>query len=166
MNHPSTDSFEGGASLQSSVFGFQTSSVPPVPPQAVALVDTLSSDPVPLQVRRQRVRNGSKRKRDLAAVRMAEELELLERIEISMEAAGEHWDLARAALRASVPESTWHLWLEPLVGVAVDGDTLVLAAPERVWAWTERRYSHLIEEALLAHTPYEHVRFVCSEEAG
>jgi chromosomal replication initiator protein len=51
-------------------------------------------------------------------------------------------------LEASVPESTFRLWLEPLEAVAVEGDTLFLSAPEGIRAWTERRYSSLIEEAL------------------
>jgi len=58
------------------------------------------------------------------------------------------WQATRKRLEGSVPESTYRLWLEPLEAVGVEGDTLFLSAPEGIRAWTERRYSSLIEEAL------------------
>jgi chromosomal replication initiator protein len=58
------------------------------------------------------------------------------------------WRATQDRLRASVPDSTYRLWLEPLEAVATDGDTLRLSAPEGVRAWAERRYSSLIVEAL------------------
>ncbi|HEX5984775.1 MAG TPA: chromosomal replication initiator protein DnaA [Solirubrobacterales bacterium] len=58
------------------------------------------------------------------------------------------WRAAQERLKASVPSSTFSLWLEPLEAVGVEGDTLYLAAPEGIRAWTERRYSSLIAEAL------------------
>jgi chromosomal replication initiator protein len=58
------------------------------------------------------------------------------------------WRAVRERLKASVPESTYRLWLEPLEAVGAEGDTLFLTAPEGIRAWTERRYSSLIEEAL------------------
>ena len=51
-------------------------------------------------------------------------------------------------LRASVPESTFKLWLEPLDLEGVQGETLFLSAPDGIRAWVERRYSSLIREAL------------------
>jgi chromosomal replication initiator protein len=51
-------------------------------------------------------------------------------------------------LRASVPPSTFQLWLEPLRVVGAQAETLLLSAPEGIRAWTERRYSGLIREAL------------------
>ena len=59
------------------------------------------------------------------------------------------WEATQKRLRASVPESTYRLWLEPLRAVGVDGETLHLEAPEGIRAWTERRYSTLIGEALV-----------------
>jgi chromosomal replication initiator protein len=53
-------------------------------------------------------------------------------------------------LKASVPESTYRLWLEPLEAIGIEGETLFLTAPEGVRAWSEKRYSSLIEEALSA----------------
>jgi len=58
------------------------------------------------------------------------------------------WQATRERLRASVPESTYRLWLEPLEPAGVEGETLFLTAPEGTRAWAERRYSALIAEAL------------------
>jgi chromosomal replication initiator protein len=58
------------------------------------------------------------------------------------------WRATQERLRASVPESTYRLWLEPLQVTAADSETLYLTAPEGIRAWAERRYSALIAEAL------------------
>ncbi len=58
------------------------------------------------------------------------------------------WRTTQERLRASVPESTYRLWLEPLRALDARGDTLHLAAPEGIRAWAERRYSALIAAAL------------------
>lgn len=58
------------------------------------------------------------------------------------------WEQIRSRLRASVPPSTFELWLEPLKVVGAEGGTLFLQAPEGIRAWTERRYSGLIRAAL------------------
>ncbi|HSS32313.1 MAG TPA: chromosomal replication initiator protein DnaA [Solirubrobacterales bacterium] len=58
------------------------------------------------------------------------------------------WRATQDRLRASVPESTYRLWLEPLRAAGRDGETLYLSAPEGIRAWTERRYAGLIAEAL------------------
>jgi chromosomal replication initiator protein len=58
------------------------------------------------------------------------------------------WGEVREKLRASVPDSTFKIWLEPIAAVGVQGQTLHLTAPERVQAWVQRRYSPLIVEAL------------------
>jgi chromosomal replication initiator protein len=58
------------------------------------------------------------------------------------------WRATQKRLKASVPESTYRLWLEPLEAAGADSETLYLAAPEGIRAWTERRYSSLIAEAL------------------
>jgi hypothetical protein len=136
---------------------------PPVPPQAAVLEQTLALDPVPLAIRRQRVSNGSKRRRDIAAVRMAEELELLERAVADPGEAAEAWRVAAERLRNSVPESTYRLWLEPLSAFALEGDTLILAAPEGIRNWTKRRYSHLICEALRG-TEFSKIRLIAGGE--
>jgi len=142
---------------------------PEVPPQAVVL----AADPVPLEVRKLRVANGSQRKRDHAAVRMAEELEQLERIDAmrSRVACGEVadapevWARVLGALRAAVPESTFKIWLEPVATVAGDGTTLFLSAPDGIATWVERRYSTLIRDALQG-TGYTDVQFVAAAGGG
>jgi chromosomal replication initiator protein len=58
------------------------------------------------------------------------------------------WQTAQERLRASVPESTYRLWLDPLEAAGVEGETLYLTGPEGIRAWAERRYSALIAEAL------------------
>ena len=58
------------------------------------------------------------------------------------------WRQVQERLRSSVPEATYNLWLDPLEAVGAEGDTLFLTAPEGIRAWTERRYSALIAEAL------------------
>ncbi|HET6997754.1 MAG TPA: chromosomal replication initiator protein DnaA [Solirubrobacterales bacterium] len=58
------------------------------------------------------------------------------------------WRATQERLQASVPESTFRLWLEPLQVVGADADALYLTAPEGIRAWAERRYSALISEAL------------------
>jgi chromosomal replication initiator protein len=70
-------------------------------------------------------------------------------------------------LRSSVPESTYRIWLEPLDAVGVEGETLFLSAPEGIRAWTERRYSNLIAEALAAlDSPVCQVSFAEPPAAG
>lgn len=59
------------------------------------------------------------------------------------------WGEVRERLRASLPPSTFELWLEPLEAVAAHGETLYLHAPEGIRAWTERRYASLIRAALV-----------------
>ena len=58
------------------------------------------------------------------------------------------WRAIQDRLRDSVPDSTFSLWLEPLEPTGADEETLYLTAPEGIRAWTERRYSSLITEAL------------------
>jgi chromosomal replication initiator protein len=60
------------------------------------------------------------------------------------------WQDVRGRLRASVPASTFQLWLEPLEVVGAQGERLYLSAPEDIRAWSERRYSGLIRDALRA----------------
>jgi chromosomal replication initiator protein len=70
------------------------------------------------------------------------------------------WRAARERLKSSVPASTYRLWLEPLEAVGSDDGTIFLTAPESVRAWSERRYSSLIAEALRdAGTGLESVSF-------
>lgn len=77
------------------------------------------------------------------------------------------WRATQERLKASVPESTYSLWLEPLQVAGAEGQTLYLTAPEGIRAWTERRYSSLIAEALAElDSPLEHVSFAEPREAA
>ena len=58
------------------------------------------------------------------------------------------WDKVQERLRASVPASTFQLWLAPLEPLGIQDEVLYLSAPDEIRAWTERRYSGLIREAL------------------
>jgi chromosomal replication initiator protein len=58
------------------------------------------------------------------------------------------WQEVRQRLRASVPDSTFDLWIQPLRALGVRGTTLHISAPTGIRAWVERRYSDLIREAL------------------
>ena len=79
------------------------------------------------------------------------------------------WRAVQQRLRSSLPEATYRLWLEPLKAVGADAETLFLSAPDRIRAWSERRYSDLIVEALeAAGSPLRRVSFAepsqaCSE---
>src|ERR1700709_2772900 len=75
------------------------------------------------------------------------------------------WRATQDRLRASVPESTFRLWLEPLRAVGADADSLYLTGPEGIRAWAERRYSSLSGQALAAAgTPLRQVHFTAGEE--
>ena len=70
------------------------------------------------------------------------------------------WRATRERLKSSVPESTYLLWLDPLEAVGIEGETLFLTGPDSVRAWSERRYTSLIAEALRdAGTGLERVSF-------
>jgi chromosomal replication initiator protein len=70
------------------------------------------------------------------------------------------WRAIQERLQGSVPDSTYRLWLEPLEATGVEGETLFLSAPDGIRAWTERRYTSLIAEALEAvDSPLRHVSF-------
>jgi chromosomal replication initiator protein len=74
------------------------------------------------------------------------------------------WRATQERLRASVPDSTYRLWLEPLKATGSDRDTLYLAAPESIRAWAERRYTALIVAALAdSKTPLRRVSFAPPE---
>jgi chromosomal replication initiator protein len=55
------------------------------------------------------------------------------------------WAEVREALAASLPPSTFELWLEPLRAESLRDGTLVISAPGASRAWVERRYGDLVE---------------------
>ncbi len=62
------------------------------------------------------------------------------------------WQRVRDEVRASLPPSTYKLWLEPLRPLSIDGTRLYVTGPARVRTWVERRYAHRLEAALRQHT--------------
>ncbi len=60
------------------------------------------------------------------------------------------WQDIRAALRESVGERTYELWLAPLRCVGLDGDTLVLAGPPQVSQWASARLGSALRAASAA----------------
>jgi chromosomal replication initiation ATPase DnaA len=53
----------------------------------------------------------------------------------------------RAFLRESVGESQYEIWLAPLELIAVDGGTLVVAAPAATTSWVRSRFGRLLGAA-------------------
>ncbi len=112
------------------------------------------------------VEDGSKRKRDLAGyerVKAAEVGAMERRFAETRRVSQGVLATVKERLRASVPGSTYRLWIEPLRAVDAQSGILYLTAPEGVRAWAERRYSSLIAEAL-ADTGFEDVCFIAAGE--
>lgn len=117
-------------------------------------------------LRRQRVANGSRRKRDLRAVGLVADTERAEerrateaRKRAEREArlrpklrqspdALDAWAAVHATLPTLVPKPTFMLWLHPLDCIGEAENALCLSAPDHVRAWCERRYGRLIGETV------------------
>ena len=77
------------------------------------------------------------------------------------------WGRVREALEASLPASTFQLWIEPLRPVSAQGDTLHLAAPATTRTWVERRYRGVLQAALRDTAPeLERVEFVAEGQVA
>ena len=57
------------------------------------------------------------------------------------------WPPFRDELRRAVPESTWHLWLEPLRPAALHDSELVVEAPDDIRPWVTSNFSRLLQAA-------------------
>jgi chromosomal replication initiator protein len=61
------------------------------------------------------------------------------------------WDDVRRELRQDVTDFTFHIWLEPLELVYLDGSTLYVRAPGHIRTWVrERHYEHVRRAATRA----------------
>ena len=90
-------------------------------------------------------------------IETSEETEVTGRIEEG--ALDAHWRRARLHIRASVPESTYRLWFEPLSAAGERGSTL-FSGPPHVRRWVGRRYPELLRAALSrADAPFDEVEF-------
>lgn len=57
----------------------------------------------------------------------------------------EIWDRLRQRARQVIPEQAFRAWLEPTEAVAVEGDTLVVGAPDQFTAdWNESKHADLL----------------------
>ena len=54
------------------------------------------------------------------------------------------WGRIRQEMRRAVGDSTWQLWLEPLVARHMEDDTLVIEAPAESRAWVEASFARLL----------------------
>jgi len=74
---------------------------------------------------------------------------------------GSIWEGVTEDLRASLPASTYDLWLAPLRPVSAEGTAIRLAAPRSMRAWVDRRYRGALETALRAQRcGLEHILIV------
>lgn len=77
------------------------------------------------------------------------------------------WQRVREELSASIPPSTFQLWIEPLRAVTARGSILYLTGPETVRSWVERRYAARIVDGLRRHSPsLDTVSFVADSALG
>lgn len=95
---------------------------------------------------------------------MAREERLRPRV-VASDQAQEAWGKVRAALVDCLPESTFGLWIDPLHLVGEVNGALWLDAPIRIAAWTERRYAHLIGDAIRGLSDYRGLYLGRQEEA-
>jgi hypothetical protein len=124
---------------------------------------------MPVVTDQERVRRvteeGSRRKRDLAALRRVEVAQAEHRLAAltpeQNDAMRETWSRVVLQLWHAVPDTTFAIWFAPLRFLGAEDSTLYLTAPEGIRTWVERRYSNLIREALQATgSAYTEVEFV------
>jgi chromosomal replication initiator protein len=77
------------------------------------------------------------------------------------------WPKVKKILQDSLPASTYSLWIEPLVCVASDKDTLQVAGPDQFFcSWVAENFQPLIEEALqLVGRAGMRVQYVVQQDA-
>jgi chromosomal replication initiator protein len=57
------------------------------------------------------------------------------------------WNAIRARLRDEITDYAFHIWIEPLRPVALQGSTLYVQAPGHVRSWVRDRYAELLRKA-------------------
>ena len=63
-----------------------------------------------------------------------------------MHTALEHtWSQIQAELRRAVTDSTYHLWLAPLRARGIEGDVLLVGAPEEIRTWVADRFARVLQ---------------------
>jgi chromosomal replication initiator protein len=77
------------------------------------------------------------------------------------------WRRAQEELQASVSESTYQLWFQPLRPVSRRGPVLFLTGPQHVLRWVGKRYPELLRAALRkGGTEVDEFELVASDEAA
>ena len=57
----------------------------------------------------------------------------------------ETWDRLRQRARQVLPEQTYRTWLEPTDALGIEGDTLLVGAPDQFSAdWNESKHADLL----------------------
>ncbi|MDO8184446.1 chromosomal replication initiator protein DnaA [Conexibacter sp. JD483] len=75
------------------------------------------------------------------------------------------WPQIQAELRRSVTDSTYHLWLAPLKPRALDGELLLVGAPDEIRTWVADRFSRVLDScARTVLGPAASVRVVALDE--
>lgn len=75
------------------------------------------------------------------------------------------WPAITERIQAKVPDSTYQLWIEPLVPLGAKDSVLLLGAPAGVRTWVERRYLPLIlAAAKQVGVPWNEVFFTSVED--
>ncbi|MDQ3678745.1 MAG: chromosomal replication initiator protein DnaA [Actinomycetota bacterium] len=60
------------------------------------------------------------------------------------------WALIRSELRRAVPDSTFEIWLAPLVPRALVDDVLLVAAPDEIRTWVADRFARVLQTCAAA----------------
>jgi chromosomal replication initiator protein len=55
------------------------------------------------------------------------------------------WSQIQAELRRAVTDSTYRLWLAPLHARAIEGETLLVGAPEEIRTWVSDRFARVLQ---------------------
>jgi chromosomal replication initiator protein len=66
------------------------------------------------------------------------------------DAATEIWPRIQAELRREVADTTYELWLAPLVAVGFEGDVVLVEAPGAIRGWVADRFSDALDRAAVA----------------
>lgn len=99
--------------------------------------------------RAQRALNGSRRQRDIEALRAERVADSLAKVEPSADAESV-WAAALERLAGVVSEAGFDLYLSRLRVLGRADDELWLTASRPIVRWAERRYGHLIATTLVA----------------
>jgi chromosomal replication initiator protein len=78
----------------------------------------------------------------------------------------DNWPQIAAHLRRAVPDATYQIWFAGLRPRALEGDTLVLVAPDRSARWLAERFGRVLQTCAAAVLGAEVLVEIVSETAG